>query len=283
MSKRVKMLGIVAVLFTTTMLAQPVFSATAADDTVVAIVNGDKILKKDVMGALKNLPIKEADAEKVFPMVVEQVIAEKLIDGETVKAKIEESAAFKERLETVKAQMAKQMYIEQIIKDKVSDKAVKAEYEKFKAENKGKTEVHARHILVPTEEEAVQVIKDLDAGKKFEDLAKQRSSGPAAQNGGDLGYFVKEEMLPEFSEQAFKIKSGTYSKTPVQTKFGWHVIKVEDKRDRAIPAFKEVEMAIRNKLGQQAVEKLLHDLSAKADIQRFDMEGKPLGQKTEKN
>lgn len=280
MSRHLKLIGMIVAAFA--FMALPVAAATAADDTVVAIVNGDKILKKDVMTALEKLPVKDAPVEKIFPFVVDQIINEKLLDIETTSAKIEETAEFKKRMDVIKVQLVKQMYLENTLKNKIDDKSVKAEYEKFKKENKGKEEVHARHILVPTEEEANQVIKDLTAGQKFEDLATKRSSGPTAQNGGDLGYFSKEEMLPEFSEAAFKLKKGEFSKAPVKTQFGWHVIRVEEKRSRAVPELKEVENAIRNKLGQEALQKLVEGLRAKADIKRFNLDGSPVAE-TQKN
>lgn len=239
--------------------------AHSADD-VVAEVNGDKILKKDVDAAIKTLPVQGADTVKVFPMVVDQIINEKLVDAEIAKSKIQDSDDFKKRLEVLRVQLAKQAYLEKMLKEKVSDGAVKSEYEKFKKENKGKEEIHARHIIVPTEEEAKQVIKDLDGGAKFEDLAKKRSSGPTAERGGDLGYFTKDDMIPEFSNAAFQLKPGSYTKEPVKTQFGWHVIYVEDKRERVVPAFKDVEAAIRNKLGQDAIGALIKDLRSKADI-----------------
>lgn len=258
------------------MTALVAFSMPAMADTVVATVNGDKIMKKDVMDAVKNLPVKGADTEKVFPLVVDQVINEKLIDKAVVDAKIEQSKDYKARLSILQSQLAKQMYIEKMLKDKVSDGKVRAEYEQFREQNKGKTELHARHIIVPTKEEAEQAIKDLDGGMKFAEVAKKRSSGPTSQNGGDLGWFAKEDMVPEFSEAAFKLKPGSYTKEPVKTQFGYHVILIESKRTRQVPDIKQVDGAIRNKLGQEALEKLVTDLRAKADIKRFDINGKPI-------
>lgn len=274
MSTPLKLLALTALASFTLALA-PV-AAHAADDTVVAIINGDKILKKDVTGALKTLRVSDADAEKVFPQVLEQIVNEKLIDGAVKDAKIEESEDYKKQLDIVKVQLAKQLYIEKHLKSAVTEGKIKSEYDKFKAENAGKEEVHARHILVPTEEEAKQVIKDLDGGAKFVDLATKRSSGPTAQNGGDLGYFVREEMVPEFADAAFKLKAGSYTKEPVKTKFGYHVIMVEEKRKRSVPGLKEVEAPIRNKLGQESLMKLVGDLRKKSKIELFDMDGKPL-------
>lgn len=252
--------------------------AFAAADTTVAIVNGTKISKKDVDNAIKELgqKLEGVDKKQVFPLVVDQIINEKLLDDASAAAKIDESADFKKRVEILKAQLVKQMYFERLLKSKVSQEQVKAAYDKFEKENKGKIEVHARHILVPSEEEAVQAIKDLDAGAKFEEIAAKRSSGPNARSGGDLGWFLKDEMIPAFSEVAFKMKPGTYSKTPVKTELGWHVIKLEEKRERQVPKFAEVELAIRSQLSQQALKAVVSDLRSKADVKLFDENGKPL-------
>ncbi|MFH1158575.1 MAG: peptidylprolyl isomerase [Pseudomonadota bacterium] len=256
--------------------AAPAKEIPADDNAVVATVNGDRILKKDVLGVLENLSVKQEDREKAFPVVVNQMINEKLINTETSKAGIEKDPVFQQRMEMAKFQMIKTMYLENYLKDKINDQTVKTEYEKFRKENKGKEEIHARHILVASEAEARQVIKDLKGGAKFEDLAKERSSGPAAKSGGDIGFFAKGEIIPEFSDAAFKLKPGNYTKEPVKSQFGWHVIYVEAKRERPVPEMKDVEGAIRNKMGQEAVEKLVMTLRAKADIKRFDAEGKPV-------
>lgn len=256
---------VIALFLSAALVTSFAVTAKSADD-VVAEVNGDKIFKKDVDAAIKTLPVQGAEGAKVFPMVLDQIINEKLVDAEVAKSKIQESDDFKKRLDVIKAQLVKQVYLEKILQDKVSDSAVKAEYEKFKKDNKGKEEIHARHIIVPTEEEAKQVIKDLDGGAKFEELAKKRSSGPTAERGGDLGYFTKDDMIPEFSNAAFQLKPGTYTKEPVKTQFGWHVVLVEDKRPRVVPAFKDVEAAVRNKLSQDAIGSLIKDLRSKADI-----------------
>jgi peptidyl-prolyl cis-trans isomerase C len=257
-------------------LAVVLAAPARAADVVVAKINGESIYKKDVMKAIDQLPVKDAKVEQIYPLVIDQIVNEKLIDDAVAAAKITESEEYKKRLDIIAAQLSKQIYLEKAVSGKVSDGAVKAEYAKFKKENAGKTEIHARHILVPSEAEAVQVIKELDGGASFEDLANKRSSGPSAQNGGDLGYFLKEEMVPEFSDAAFKLKKGEYTKKPVKSSFGWHVIRVEDKREREVPELAQVEMAIRNKLSQDALKSLVDDLRGKAKVEIFDLDGKPV-------
>ncbi len=265
-------------------MAVPTLAQAKADDsTPAAIVNGDKILKSQVEGLMKMNNVKEEDAQKAYPVIVDQIINEKLIDAAATKADVQKTPEFQQRMADAKEQLIKTMYLETYLKDKVNDRAIKAEYDKFKKDNKGKEEVHARHILVKTEDEAKKVIVDLNNGAKFDDLAKERSSDPSAKNGGDIGYFAKDELIPAFSDAAFKLKKGTYTKEPVKSQFGWHVIYVEDKRERVVPDQKTVEGAIRNKLGQDAVKQLLASLSAKADIKRFDINGKPVGGETSKD
>jgi peptidyl-prolyl cis-trans isomerase C len=263
------------------LMAQPAFAAAnAGDDTVVATVNGDKILKKDVLGVIKSLPskepMKEEDTAKVFPIVVDQMINEKLLNSEKAKANIEGSPEFQQRMTMLHDQLLTNMYLEKYMKDRVNDRTIKAEYEKLKKDNKGKEEIHARQILLKTEEEAKEAIKALDSGANFQDLAKQRSMGPTAASGGDVGYFTKGELIPEFSDAAFKLKTGTYTKEPVKSQFGYHVILVEDRRPRNVPDLKDLEGTIRQKLQQDEMQKLVQGLRAKADIKRFDMNGKPV-------
>ena len=257
-------------------MAVPTLAHAKDDAGVAAVVNGDKITKSQIEGFMKANNVKSEDEAKVYPVVVNQIIDEKLLQEAAKQANVENSPEFQQRLAVAKENLVKQVYLENYLKDKVNDKAVKAEYEKLKKDNKGKEEIHARHILVKTEEEAKKVIADLDSGAKFEDLAKERSSDPSAKSGGDIGYFAKGELVPAFSDAAFKLKPGTYTKEPVKSQFGWHVIMVEDKRERVIPEQKVIEDRLRNGLAQEAVKKLIQSLSAKADIKRFDMDGKPM-------
>lgn len=261
-----------AAVFASTLMATPARS----EETVAATVNGEKILKKDVTTAMKALPAPAEQKDKLYPMVVEQMINEKLIDIDIAKKKVESDKDFLARKAAMEAQLVKTYYLEKFLKDRVSDGAVKSEYDKFRRDNKGKQEVHARNILVNSEEEAKKVIADLDKGAKFEELAKKRSSGPTAKTGGDVGWFTKGEIIPEFSDAAFKLKPGTYTKTPVKTQFGWHVIYVEAMRERNVPEFKVVEQNIRAKLGQEAIGELVQGLRTKAEIKRFDDNGKPI-------
>ena len=130
-------------------------------------------------------------------------------------------------------------------------------------------EVHARHILVPTEDEAKAVLAELKKGADFAALAKEKSKDPGAAEGGDLGYFTKEQMVPEFAEVAFKLDKGQIS-DPVKTQFGWHIIKVEDKRTKPTPAFEQVKTQIDNYIAHRAQSEMVEKLRSAGNIERLD-------------
>jgi len=130
-------------------------------------------------------------------------------------------------------------------------------------------EVHARHILVPTEDEAKAILAQLKAGADFATLAKEKSKDPGGADGGDLGYFTKEQMVPEFAAVAFKLDKGQIS-DPVKTQFGWHIIKVEDKRIKPTPTFDQVKGQIDNYVAHRAQAALVEKLRASANIEHLD-------------
>lgn len=251
--------------------------AAEASGDVAAVVNGTTISRKEVLGVIDTLPFKAQVApEKLYPMIVDQMINQKLIESEVKKSALETDPEVQKKMDEVREQIVRSIFMEREIGKLVTDEQVQAAYEKFKKENEGKQELHARHILVKSEDEAKAVIKKLESGEDFKTLAKEKSTDPAAADGGDLGYFTKDAMVPEFANAAFDMKPGTYSKTPVKTQFGWHVIMVEDKRAKEVPGFDQVKPSLQNTLGQQALENFVKGLRQAAKIERFGMDGKPL-------
>src|SRR6185437_5838990 len=140
-----------------------------------------------------------------------------------------------------------------------------------------KEEVKARHILLPTEAAAKEVIAQLDKGADFAALAKEKSTDPSKETGGELGYFTRDDgMVPEFADAAFKLKKGEYTKTPVHTQFGWHVIEVEDRREVKPPSFEESKPQLKEEAARAAVGSKLKELRGKAKIETFALDGSPL-------
>ena len=162
---------------------------------------------------------------------------------------------------------------------KLNEEAIKAAYDKQYAGKPGEEEVHARHILVDSEAKAKDIIAQLDKGAKFEDLAKKYGDpkDAATQQGGDLGFFKKADMLPEFSDVAFKLKPNEYTKTPVHTRYGWHVIEVLETRISQPPAFDQVHDQIKQQLGQQDMQAAIEAARTGAKVQIMKPPAPPPG------
>ena len=224
--------------------------ALAQEDGVVATLNGEPITEADIAMA-------EADLDPQFGRLPEAqrraaalsaVIDVRLFAAEAEKQLIDQSEDFQQRMEFLRERALHSAYIDQNVVQGITEEDLRARYEEEIAKIEPKEEVRARHILVETEEEAAEIIKQLDEGADFATIAGEKSTDGAAAQGGDLGYFTRGRMVPEFEEAAFALEPGTYSKEPVKTAFGWHVIKVEDKRMQEPPAFEQVENQIRSML-----------------------------------
>jgi peptidyl-prolyl cis-trans isomerase C len=156
----------------------------------------------------------------------------------------------------------------------VTDDAMHQVYDQAVKQMANEEEVHARHILVPTEDEAKAIEAELKKGADFATLAKEKSKDPGAADGGDLGYFTKDQMVPEFSAAAFKLEKGQIS-DPVHTQFGWHIIKVEDKRIKPTPTFDQVKPQLENYVAHHAEAELVDNLRKSAKIERLDQPATP--------
>lgn len=245
----------------------PVAASAQDDDPLVATVNGKEIHRSEVLEAARSLPAQyQSQLQQLFPMLVERVVDFHLLSEAAGKAGFAKDKEVKRRLAKLQEDVIREVYIQRQIDKRVNDVAVRKRYDEFLAGNPAKPEVHARHILVEDEATAKELIKKLDGGADFAELAKESSTGPSASRGGDLGYFTADQMVPEFSEQAFKLEDGQYSKAPVKTQFGWHVIKVEDRRESAPPAFEGMEQQLREELSREAVGTVLSDLREGAKV-----------------
>ncbi len=228
-------------------------------------VDGVAITQSDVDSALMNatqgrfnqVPVeKQAEFRR---QVLEQLIAKELVFKDAKKTGVLDSKEFKVEYEKVKKRVKKELAVQvwqkrELDKVKVSNKELKNYYDKNKEEFNEKESVHARHILVKTEDEAKAIIKGLKSLKgealksKFIELAKTKSTGPSAPKGGNLGFFSQGQMVPAFNDKAFKMKVGTITKKPVKTQFGFHVIFVEAKKAKKLLAFTEVKSFIEQRL-----------------------------------
>lgn len=224
-------------------------AAYAADqsDPVVAKVGDQEIHQSDLDLGIANLDPQLAqlpdDQKKLAALSA--AIDVKAIAKVAEADGIQNTDDFKKRLEFLRERELHNAYFRKYVVATVTDDEVKARYEQEIKKIPPQEEVHARHILVKTEDEAKAIIKELDAGKDFAELAKAKSSDPNKSEGGDLGYFGKGRMVKEFEDAAFALNKGEYTKTPVKTQFGYHVIKVEDKRVAPPPPLEQVKDQIR--------------------------------------
>lgn len=242
-----------AVFLSTCAAAMMIASGAAAladDATVVASIGGTDVTEGEVKMAQEGLDgqFAKLPEEQRRLAAIAALLDIKAVALKAKQAKVDETPDFKARVAFLTERTLHDSYFRSQIVDKVSDADIKARYEKEIAATPPENEVHARHILVKTEDEAKEVIKLLDGGAKFEDVAKEKSTDGAASQGGDLGYFGRGQMVPEFEKAAMDLKPGEYSKTAVKTQFGFHVIKVEDVRAKQPPAFDQVKDQVRDVL-----------------------------------
>jgi peptidyl-prolyl cis-trans isomerase C len=255
-------------------------AAPAPANPVLATVNGTPIHMSDVQDAGNNLPaqMQQLPPDQLFPLLVNQLIDRQalLVAAQTEglqndpKIQAAMAAAANEKLENA--------YVQQQIAPSITDAAVQAEYQKDYAGKPGPEQVDARHILVKTQAEAEAIIERLNHGADFGKLAIKDSIDPGAKNGGELGWFSQNEMVPAFANAAFALKPGQYTKTPVQTQFGWHVILCEGKRTAPPQAFDAVKDQIRQSLADAAIKTTLDNVRSKVKIQLFNPDGSPSDQ-----
>ncbi len=246
-------------------------SSASADEgaEVVAKVGDGVVTEADIAFAAQDF---SGQLQRVPPAQWKKVLTDVVVDmkvmAEAATAEgIADDPDFKRQVSFLTMRALRNAYFVKEVEDKITEADVKAAYDKQFADFEGEIEVQARHILLKTKEEAEAVIKELDSGADFAELAKEKSTGPSGPAGGDLGYFTKGRMVKPFDDAVFAMETGDYTKEPVETQFGWHVIKVEDKRNQPAPAFSEVADQLRQELARARFEKVMADLKAKTKIE----------------
>ena len=251
-------------------------------DPVVALVNGAPIHRSDVQEALRMMPPQrqQVSPDKLYMEILDHMVGTALVAQAARKAKIQDEAEVKRRLALVQDQLLAQAYVDKVVKAGVTDAKLKALYDKAVTNAPPREEVSARHILLTSEADAQAVIEQLKNGADFAALAKEKTTDPAGKaSGGDLGWFPKEQMVPAFAEAAFALKKGEFSQTPVQTKFGWHVIKVDDRRVAPAPTFDQMKPQLTDEVARELVGQKMQELKAAAKIEVFNGDGSRPGAK----
>jgi peptidyl-prolyl cis-trans isomerase C len=244
--------------------------AIAQSDPVVAKVNGVEIKESDLKAAEEDIGTQlppmapEAKKEYLITYVADMILVSKAAEAK----KLGDTADFKRKLANARVKLLMEALLQNEAKAAVTDEAMKKVYAEAIKDVGNEQEVSARHILVETEDEAKKVAADLKGGGDFIAIAKERSKDPGSKDqGGDLGFFGKDQMVPEFAEAAFKLDKGQTS-DPVKSQFGWHIIRVDDKRTKEPPSFDQVKGQIENYVQRKAQADLIQKLRAEAKIEK---------------
>lgn len=238
-------------------------SLAADSDKVLATVNGSEITQQDYERYVETNPKQAALGGQ---QVLDELISRELVYQDAMAQGLDKHKDVQKQIEAMRtnvilgAALAKAMQGQPI-----SDKQLKGLYDK-QVEKFNVKEYKARHILLENKADAEKVITELDMGADFAELAQKRSTGPSSKQGGDLGWFAPQQMVPEFSKKVSAMEKGSYTKKPVQTKFGWHVIKLEGVRTAEPPSFERVKPQLQKRVQQERMNGYIKSLRSKADI-----------------
>lgn len=241
-------------------------AAPADANKVVATVNGQPINQQTLDMVVEMVKNSVPDGKVEPRKVLDDLIITELARQEANKSGLAERSEIKEKVKDFTDKLVLNLWTQEKVEGlKITDDELKAAYAKQVASD-DKFEYKARHILMKTKEEAEAIIKDLDKGVDFADLAKKSSDGPSAGMGGDLGWFRLGTMVKPFADAVSKMEANTYTKQPVQTEFGWHVIKLEEKRDVKPPEFEALKPQLQRQLQQEKMLAMMQDIRNKADV-----------------
>ncbi|MBI3435885.1 MAG: peptidylprolyl isomerase [Proteobacteria bacterium] len=265
-------LAAAALLTASLAVAQDAKTAAPAADAVVARINGSEIRESDLAMAEEdvgqNLPqgTPEQKRDYLVTYLTDIILVAKAAEGKNIA----DGDLFKRRLAFARNKVLMEIMLQEEAAGAVGDAQMRKVYAEAVKEMKAEPEVRASHILVATEEEAKAILAELRGGGDFAAIAKKKSKDPsAATEGGDLGYFTADQMVPEFSAVAFKLEKGSLSE-PVKSQFGWHVIRVEDKRTKEVPEFDKVKEQIQSFVMRRAQADLITKLRGEGKVERLD-------------
>ena len=245
---------------------------------VVAKVGGEEINRLDVFAQINAMPVqmRQQPIEQVFAIAQDQVVNETLATEKSQQAGLENNPEVVAQIEEAKKNIIRNIYVQKEIEKRLTDEKLQAAYKDYVQNFPKAEEVKASHILVAEEDKAKEVIKKLEGGADFAELAKEYSTDGTAQNGGDLGFFTAKDVVPVFAEAAFATEPGTYTKTPVKSDFGYHVISVQAKRTRDPETLEAIKPFLEPQLRQQILSEIIGEWRSNADVQLLDINGKPV-------
>lgn len=254
-----------SVVIGSTFAAMPAF---AQEKIAVGTVNGETIFLDEVMQLTEQLPdeYRRQPIENIYPNLVDEITNTKLAATAAKEADLQNNELVIDAIRIASERILAEAYFATEVRKIVTDEEIQSAYDRFVSDSDSREQISARHILVNEEAEAIDLITKLEGGADFAALAQEFSTGPSGPKGGDLGYFGRGQMVPDFEAAAFELEIGTFTSRPVQTQFGWHVIKLEDKRTQPAPSLDEMRSQIAQGLSQQALARLIEELRKDAEI-----------------
>ncbi len=259
----------------------PAAAAVAEEDPVLARIEGQPLKLSDVLATAEEVLPPELRAmpgpallqmlpPEVKRQLIERAITERTLINAARAIGLDRDPDIARRVRRAEEQELQQALLSREVQGRVTDAAIRARYDRDNANPQGEEEVRARHILVPTDTEARQILAELQRGGDFATLARSKSQDPGSRDGGDLGFFKKGDMVPEFANAAFALQPGQLAPAPVQSPFGWHIIKVEERRRASARPFDEVKQQIREAMLQEEVTGVVQRIRAAARVERLD-------------
>ena len=238
---------------------------------IVANVNNEDISLETMIHAMNELPpeIQSQPFMSYYEDLLERVIDIKLFAQEGKKMKLDEEPSVRAAIDFVIEKVLMQAFLSKYVQENIKEENIKASYSNFIADETSREEIKASHILMDTESEAIDVINMLNDGDDFAELAKNKSTGPSGPSGGDLGWFKRGQMVPPFEKAAFSLNKNEITQIPVQTQFGWHVIKIFDKRIPEAPSYESMKNKLIQDLERKIVSKKIQDLRNDALIEKL--------------
>jgi peptidyl-prolyl cis-trans isomerase C len=252
--------------------------AAVEANPVIASVDGYPIHLQELRVAMQTLPerLRTMPFETLYPVLVDRLVDHQALVIMAKRAGLEDSPAIKQEIRRATERILEAAYLDREAAPKVTAQAVQAAYRRQYANRPAAEEVRARHILVTTEAEARRIIEELRQGADFATIARTVSKDPDGQNGGDLGFFRREQVWPAFGDLAFSLLPGQIAADPIRNEYGWHVVKVDEKRFVAAPGFSDIEPALRQELLAQAVQDAVDKARGQVIIRRFNLDGSDL-------
>ena len=238
---------------------------------IVANVNNEDISLETIIHAMNELPpeIQSQPFMSYYEDLLERVIDIKLFAQEGKKMKLDEEPSVRAAIDFVIEKVLMQAFLSKYVQENIKEENLKASYNNFIADETSREEIKASHILMDTESEAIDVINMLNDGDDFAELAKNKSTGPSGPSGGDLGWFKRGQMVPPFEKAAFSLNKNEITQRPVQTQFGWHVIKIFDKRIPEAPSYESMKSKLIQDLERKIVSKKIQNLRNDALIEKL--------------